>query len=210
MSEIVVRHVETTDAQALHQLYSQPAVYRDTLQLPLPSKELWQQRIADLKPGMHNLVACLDGQLVGQLTVELNQRVRRRHVATFGIGVDSRSQGKGVGSSLMKAMIDICDNWAAIERIELTVFTDNQPWRLRFTANSASRQKAPAAATPCAMGCWSTPTTWRAFAARFNRRQRASFESVLIVSHAAIMLSFQAARFTPRRELWSHDDITAR
>jgi len=127
MSEIVVRHVETTDAQALHQLYSQPAVYRDTLQLPLPSKELWQQRIADLKPGMHNLVACLDGQLVGQLTVELNQRVRRRHVATFGIGVDSRSQGKGVGSSLMKAMIDICDNWAAIERIELTVFTDNQP-----------------------------------------------------------------------------------
>lgn len=35
MSEIVVRHVETTDAQALHQLYSQPQAYRDTLQLPL-------------------------------------------------------------------------------------------------------------------------------------------------------------------------------
>lgn len=26
----------------------------------------------------------------------------------------------------MQAMIDICDSWAAIERIELTVFTDNQ------------------------------------------------------------------------------------
>jgi putative acetyltransferase len=55
----------------------------------------------------------------------LNQRVRRRHVATFGIGVDPRYHGKGVGSRLMRAMIDLCDNWAAIERIELTVFTDN-------------------------------------------------------------------------------------
>lgn len=33
MSEIVIRHVETTDAQALHHLYSQTPVYRDTLQL---------------------------------------------------------------------------------------------------------------------------------------------------------------------------------
>ncbi|CAI1134517.1 GNAT family N-acetyltransferase [Serratia ficaria] len=126
MSEIVVRHVETTDAQALQQLYSQPALYRDTLHLPLQSIELWQRRLAEQPPGMHNLVACLDGQLVGQLAVELNQRVRRRHVATFGLGVDSRYQGQGIGSSLMQAMIDICDSWAAIERIELTVFTDNQ------------------------------------------------------------------------------------
>ncbi|CAI2451659.1 Spermine/spermidine acetyltransferase [Serratia ficaria] len=126
MSEIMVRHVETTDAQALQQLYSQPALYRDTLHLPLQSIELWQRRLAEQPPGMHNLVACLDGQLVGQLAVELNQRVRRRHVATFGLGVDSRYQGQGIGSSLMQAMIDICDSWAAIERIELTVFTDNQ------------------------------------------------------------------------------------
>ena len=69
--------------------------------------------------------AFIDGQLAGQLAVMLNQRVRRRHVATFGIGVDPRYHGKGVGSRLMQAMIDLCDNWAAIERIELTVFTDN-------------------------------------------------------------------------------------
>ncbi|CAI1132443.1 MULTISPECIES: GNAT family N-acetyltransferase [Serratia] len=126
MSEIVVRHVETTDAQALYQLYSQPKAYRDTLQLPLPSIEQWHKRLANLEPGTHNLVACIDGQVVGQLGLLLNQRVRRRHVATFGIGVDDHHHGKGVGSSLMKAMIDLCDNWAAIERIELTVFTDNQ------------------------------------------------------------------------------------
>ena len=114
MSEIVIRHVETTDAQALHHLYSQTPVYRDTLQLPLPSVESWQKRLANPEPGKHNLAAIIDGQLAGQLVVMLNQRVRRRHVATFGIGVDPRYHGKGVGSRLMQAMLDLCDNWAAI------------------------------------------------------------------------------------------------
>ncbi|MEG9836188.1 GNAT family N-acetyltransferase [Serratia marcescens] len=125
MSEIVIRHVETTDAQALHHLYSLAPVYRDTLQLPLPSVESWQKRLANPEPGTYNLAAVIDGQLAGQLVVMLNQRVRRRHVATFGIGVDPHYHGKGVGSRLMQEMIDLCDNWAAIERIELTVFTDN-------------------------------------------------------------------------------------
>ena len=64
MSEIVVRHVETADAQALHQLYSQPKAYRDTLHLPLHSIESWHQRLANLEPGTHSLVACIDGQIV--------------------------------------------------------------------------------------------------------------------------------------------------
>ena len=50
MSEIVIRHVETTDAQALHHLYSQTPVYRDTLQLPLPSVESSQKRLANPEP----------------------------------------------------------------------------------------------------------------------------------------------------------------
>lgn len=114
MSEIAIRHVETSDAQALHHLYSQMPVYRDTLHLPLPTVDLWHKRLANPEPGTHNLAAFVDGQLVGQLAVMLNQRVRRRHVATFGIGVDPRYHGKGVGSRLMQAMIDLCDNWAAI------------------------------------------------------------------------------------------------
>ncbi|MEB6337533.1 GNAT family N-acetyltransferase [Serratia rhizosphaerae] len=126
MGEIIVRHVETSDAPALQRLYAHPEVYRDTLQLPLPSLTHWQQRLADAKPGLHNLVACIDEQVVGQIVIELNQSLRRRHVATFGIGVDPAQQGKGIGGALMSAMIELCDNWTAIQRIELTVFTDNQ------------------------------------------------------------------------------------
>ena len=50
---------------------------------------------------------------------------RRSHVATFGISVAADMQGRGVGRRLMSEMINLCDNWLRIERLELTVFADN-------------------------------------------------------------------------------------
>ncbi|MGP4873821.1 GNAT family N-acetyltransferase, partial [Klebsiella pneumoniae] len=55
------------------------------------------------------------------------QRPRRSHVADFGVSVDSRWHNRGVASALMRTMIDMCDNWLRVERIELTVFADNAP-----------------------------------------------------------------------------------
>jgi putative acetyltransferase len=39
--------------------------------------------------------------------------------------VIGHAQGKGVGSALMKALIDYADNWTTFLRIELTVYADN-------------------------------------------------------------------------------------
>ncbi|NNM31356.1 MAG: GNAT family N-acetyltransferase, partial [Akkermansiaceae bacterium] len=36
-------------------------------------------------------------------------------------------QGQGAGNALMAAAIDLADNWLRIVRLELTVFTDNEP-----------------------------------------------------------------------------------
>ena len=36
MSEIVIRHIEARDAEALRDIMSHPGVYHDTLQLPHP------------------------------------------------------------------------------------------------------------------------------------------------------------------------------
>jgi len=125
MSQISIRHVSIDDALALQQLYSQPDTQANTLQVPFPSLKHWQDRLTDLRPGVHSLVACIDDQVVGQITLEINSSPRRRHTATFGMGVDVNHRGKGVAQALLAAIIDLCDNWLAIERIELTVFTDN-------------------------------------------------------------------------------------
>ncbi|WP_312240501.1 GNAT family N-acetyltransferase [Pantoea sp.] len=125
MSQIVIRHVTPEDANALHRIYSQPDTQANTLHLPLPPMALWQERLNNLRPGVHSLVACIDEKVVGQLTLEVNAVIRRRHSATFGMGVDQDYRQRGVGKALIAAMIDLCDNWLQVTRIELTVFADN-------------------------------------------------------------------------------------
>lgn len=43
------------------------------------------------------------------------------------MAVSAGHQGRGIGSALMREMIDLCDNWLRVDRIELTVFADNEP-----------------------------------------------------------------------------------
>lgn len=124
MSEIVIRPAEARDAEFIRQIYAQPEVYRDVLQLPHPTPELWQERLTPA-PGRRHLLACINDRVAGNLTLSVEQNPRRSHVATFGIGVSPAFQGRGVASALMAGMIDLCDNWLRITRIELTVYTDN-------------------------------------------------------------------------------------
>ena len=126
MSEIVIRHAEPKDYDAIRQIHAQPEVYHNTLQVPHPSLEMWQMRLGD-QPGIKQLVACIDDIVVGHLTIDVAQRPRRSHVADFGICVGAQWHNRGVASALMRTMIDMCDNWLRVERIELTVFADNAP-----------------------------------------------------------------------------------
>ncbi|WP_072571201.1 N-acetyltransferase [Enterobacter sp. SA187] len=126
MSDIVIRHVQPDDAEALRQLNAQPEVYHDTLQIPHPSMEMWQERLKP-QPGRRHLVACIDGIVTGHLALSVEQNPRRSHVATFGISVSPDFRNRGVGSALLREMVNLCDNWLRIERIELTVFVDNAP-----------------------------------------------------------------------------------
>jgi len=124
MSEIVIRHIEASDAEALRDIMSHPGVYHDTLQVPHPSMDMWHDRVA-AKPGRRHLVACLDQRVVGHMALDVMENPRRSHVATFGISVAADVQGRGVGRALMREMVNLCDNWLRIDRIELTVFADN-------------------------------------------------------------------------------------
>lgn len=125
MTSLTIRHAQRSDADAIYRINADAGVYPDTLQLPHPSPLLWQERLAQSLPGLHHLVACDESIVVGHLTLEVEQRPRRSHVATFGLSVAAQSQGQGVASALMCEMINLCDNWLRVERIELTVYADN-------------------------------------------------------------------------------------
>lgn len=122
---IEIRHAEITDIEAIKSIYAQPHAYEGTLQLPNPSLELWTKRFNSNGDNYHNLVALIDGKVVGQLGLMTNTRPRRKHCADFGMAVCSSALREGVGSALLNAAIDMCDNWLNVSRIELGVFTDN-------------------------------------------------------------------------------------
>ena len=86
----------------------------------------WHKFLDNPPENFHSLVAEVDGEIIGQIGMEVYTRPRRKHVSNLGMAVGEKFQGKGVGSQLLKAMIDLANDWLAVTRIELEVYTDNK------------------------------------------------------------------------------------
>ena len=66
MSEIVIRHSETTDAQTcIIFIRRRPSTAIRCSSATV--RRVWQKRLANPEPGTHNLAAIIDGQLADQL-----------------------------------------------------------------------------------------------------------------------------------------------
>ncbi len=125
---ISIRRAEPDDYEAIYRMYSGPKAIWGTLQMPFPSMETWRKRLAEPPEGFYNLLACIDNEPVGQLGLHTYpNHPRRRHAAEIGMGVRDDWQGKGIGTALMQAGIDLADNWLNLSRLELEVYTDNEP-----------------------------------------------------------------------------------
>jgi len=93
--------------------------------MPFPQVESWRERLAKPPEG-YSLVACVEGEVVGELSLHTSPtRWRMRHVGSIGMAVRDDWQGRGVGTALMEAALDLADNWLNLTRIELRVYTDN-------------------------------------------------------------------------------------
>ena len=123
---ITVRHTEPSDYEAFHKIFLCSGVIRGTMQLPYPSLESWRKKLANPPSDFYSLVACVDGEVVGNLGLQTTSRPRR-HVGSLGLAVRDDWQGKGVGSALMRAALELADGWLELTRLELTVYTDNLP-----------------------------------------------------------------------------------
>lgn len=124
-----VRSAEPSDYAALHQVYSWPKVIGGTLRLPFPAIEDYRKWLAEpVVAGEFNLVACADSEFVGHLgLLTFPNKPRRRHAGQIGMAVRDDWQGKGAGSALMQAAVDLADKWLNLSRLELEVYTDNEP-----------------------------------------------------------------------------------
>ncbi|MBB3167031.1 GNAT family N-acetyltransferase [Simiduia aestuariiviva] len=123
---MIVRHGELSDLAGIKAIYEQPHAYGNTLQLPYQSDGFWQRRLQNSSDSQISLVAVHNDEIVGQISLSVNDRPRRKHVATLGMGVSHAHRGTGVGSKLLHAALDLTDNWLNVTRVEIEVYTDNE------------------------------------------------------------------------------------
>jgi len=126
LPEISIRHAELADCKEIHQLLSEPQIIYWTAGLPfasIPSAEKFCQP----DPNQYALVAASARSIIGFIMLSVCSNRRMRHVGQIGsLAVSSAWQGYGVGSRLVKSVIDLADNWLNLRRLELLVYSDNK------------------------------------------------------------------------------------
>lgn len=122
--EFKIRHFEQKDIPDLAEIYSYRAVTEYTSQVPFLSSNAIESFFQN--PSDYILVAELDHQVIGHVSLIMSNKPREKHAASLAIAVHPNSHGKGVGRKLLAEAINQADNWLNLLRIELEVYTDNE------------------------------------------------------------------------------------
>jgi L-phenylalanine/L-methionine N-acetyltransferase len=123
---LVIRAREPSDWEEIAALRALPRVRWGTLAMPFVSGDATRKFLENPPEGRIGIVAVLDGKIVGTADI-IRDKGRRDHVGHIGICVHDDHHGRGIGSSLMAALIDTADNWLNLRRLELAVYVDNAP-----------------------------------------------------------------------------------
>ncbi len=148
IEHLTIRRAEAEDCVGIAEMFKSLKVYAGTLQLPYPSREYWRRRITENSESAHYLVAVVDDRIVGMVGIDtFPNRPRRKHAGAIGLSVHEEWQGKGVGAALMRAILDLADNWLNLTRVELEVYADNEAAihlyeRFGFEVEGTMRQHA--------------------------------------------------------------------
>jgi putative acetyltransferase len=128
--EFTIRPVNAGDGEGINILRRLPGTFENILGIPSERIKRNEEFVQNMGSDTHAFVAVAKHKnneeiIIGMATMQMGANPRLRHTAGCGIMVHVDYQNKGVGTALMKALIDIADNWLMIARIELTVFSDN-------------------------------------------------------------------------------------
>ena len=150
MTAFLIRHAEANDVLGLHELGI--AVTRDGRGVVFTVDDLMAGgpraagRIAEsLDPATRDgtlvLVAVVDGDIVGNASVQRAKASFTRHVGVFSVEVHPVQQHRGIGRALLRA----CVEWAkarGIERLELYTRQDNERARALYESEGFSQESA--------------------------------------------------------------------
>lgn len=120
-----IRPLHPNDTADLYEMITDPRVVGTLVFTPSMEYQDEEKWVKEKRPGSHRLVAELGSKVVGSATIRQNLRARTTHSGSVGLLVHADYWGRGIGSALMAALLDLADNWLGLMRVELEVFTDN-------------------------------------------------------------------------------------
>lgn len=126
MTEVIIRAFEMADWQDVATLFLLPNCRWGTMQMPYQSRDEIKQKLENPPIGLYRLVAVdKDSRnVVGMVSLH-TYRGRRAHVGGLGMFVHDEYQNQGIGSKLLKAVVELAEDWLNLKRLELEVYTDN-------------------------------------------------------------------------------------
>lgn len=129
MQQYVIRPAKVEDAVSINEIRRMDGVRENILSIISDRAENSESFIRGQTENDHLLVAEVEEngikKVVGMIGMHVNRNPRLRHSASIGIMVHSYYQGKGIGTALLKKVIDLADNWLMLVRLELGVFVEN-------------------------------------------------------------------------------------
>jgi putative acetyltransferase len=122
---LLIRGTRPGDAEQIATLLNLPGFRRSTLRVPFHTPEqvrTWWSALHPTRPPSSPAAATVS------CAADLRRfNGRRVHVGEIGLGVHDDHVRTGVGSAMLSALIDTGERWLGLTRLELSVYTDNEP-----------------------------------------------------------------------------------
>jgi putative acetyltransferase len=122
---ITIREAKAEDARGISSLFDNDSVSLGTLQFPLMPRTTWRNRLQQSMQSHSLMIAASGDHVAGLIAILGVSNARMYHIRTLFMAVHKNFQGQGAGKRLMQAALDLCDGPLHAQRIELSVFTDN-------------------------------------------------------------------------------------
>lgn len=133
--DVVIRSADVMDARQILELSKavvEEDIYQlltlDELDLTVTSEENWIISHHD-HPSRLIIVAEISDEVVGLLDFCNGSRSRTAHTGEFGMSMAKAYRGLGIGTEMIKALVEWAQKSETIEKINLTVHSNNEPAR---------------------------------------------------------------------------------